>query len=159
MAKVYSFKFAPGNPSGLSGLFPTFIIFNAGATAIPGPGITSTGNGFYQFSYGPTLPAVSYVIDGGSPLASLDRYIAGVLDPIQAIDQQIGFVMTDTSGSTAGANTLASLFKRLVDQREGDQSYSKTLGIWKIFSQGSSALLRTKQVSDSNTSSTITGSG
>lgn len=158
MAKAYLFKFAPGNPTGLQGLSPTFVIFNAGGTAIPAPAISATQNGFYTFSYGPTLPAVAYLIDGGPQLAPLDRYLPGVLDPVQGVDQQIGFVATDSYGGTAAPTTLAGMLKRFIEQREGDALYSKTLGLWKILSRNSAALLRTKQVSDPPSSSSVTGS-
>lgn len=159
MSSTYLFKFAPGNPMSLSQLSPTFIVFNAGSTAVTPPAITNVGNGFFKFSYGPTLPPVSYIIDGGAILNSLDRFLVGVLDPIQAIDKQIGFVSTDKSGSTLDPTTLAGMLKRQIDEREGDSIYSKGLGIWRIFSRGSSMLLRTKQLSDSSSSSTSTGSG
>lgn len=159
MAKTYFFRFTAGAAGTNTGLSPTFLIFSAGATAITPPGFTETptGQGIYSFSYGPTQ-AVAYLIDGSASLSSSDRYIAGVLDPIQVIDQQLGY-STDSFGSTsADPGSIWGYFKRFVEHWEGDQKYTKATGLWQMFNRGSTTLLRSKQLTNTYRSSTRTGS-
>lgn len=161
MAKTYYVKFGSGDPRVNTGLSPTFVIFSQGGlTAIAGPTITEkpAGSGMYQFVYGPTM-AVAYLMDGMGSLGSADRYISGVLDPIQAVDQQIGFI-TDIFGTTgADPSTLYGYFRRFLEMVEGNQVFTKATGVWQMFNRGSSTLLRTKSMTDTLTSSTRTGSG
>lgn len=157
--KTYYLKFGSGDPALFSGLFPTFVIFSAGGlTALAAPGITElpTASGLYQFQYGPTQ-AIVFKADGGSNLAAGDRYISATLDPIQAVDQQLGF-QTDSFGSTAtDPASLWGYVKRLQEFFEGDQIYTKATAILQIFNRGSTTLLRTKQLVNNTTSATKTG--
>lgn len=158
--KIYYLKFGSGDPAPYSGLFPTFTIFSAqGLTAIAAPGVTElpAGSGLYQFLYGATQ-AVIFKADGGSALSAGDRYISATLDPIQAVDQQLGF-STDSFGSTAAdPATFWGFMKRFLEHFEGDKTFTKSTGIWQLFNRGSSTLLRTKTMSNTTTSSTSTGS-
>lgn len=157
--KIYYLKFGSGDPAPYSGLFPTFTIFSAqGLTSLTGPGVTEmpTGSGLYQFLYGATQ-AVVFKADGGAGLSAGDRYISGTLDPIQAVDQQLGFV-TDSFGSTAtDPGSIWGYVKRLQEFFEGDQTFIKATGIWSLFNRGSSTLLRTKSLTNTTTSATRTG--
>lgn len=160
MAKQYYLAFGGGNPATYTGLSPTFTIFNInGISAIAAPAITESpaGSGLYGFVYGPTQSIV-FQIDGGSVISTTtDRYIKGALDPIQAVDQQVGYV-TDSFGSSAiDPTTLFGYLKRLLENFEGDAVFNKTAAIWSIFTRGSSTLIRTKTVT--NTSSVSTKSG
>lgn len=159
MTKIYYLKFGSGDPATFSGLFPTFTIFSAqGLTALSAPGITEmpTGSGLYQFQYGPTQ-AIVFKADGGNSLASGDRFISGTLDPIQAVDQQLGF-STDSFGSTAtDPASMWGYLKRLQEFFEGDQIYTKATAILQIFNRGSTTLLRTKNLTNTTTSATKTG--
>jgi len=158
--KVYYLKFGSGDPATFSGLFPTFVIFNAlGSTALAAPGITEipAGSGYYQFQYGPTQ-AILFKADGGNSLSTNDRFISGTLDPVQAVDQQLGY-QTDSFGSTAtDPASIWGYVKRLQEFFEGDQIFTKASGIWQIFNRGSSTLLRTKSLTNTTTSATRTGS-
>jgi hypothetical protein len=156
MAKKYWLKFGSGDPANYSGLAPTLVVFNAlGTSALVAPGITEApaGSGLYNFDYGPTLSIV-FKADGGSGLSSGDRYISGVLDPIQAIDEKAGYT-SDSFGSTAtDPSTLFGYLKRLQELLEGDATYTKTSGVWQISSRGASTLLREKTLANTTTSST-----
>lgn len=153
MSKSYWLKFGTGDASVNTGLSPTFTIFSAnGLTALSAPGITETpaGGGLYRFMYGPTLPII-FKADGGGGLSSADRYIYGTLDPIQAVDEQIGYA-TDSYGSTAAdPSTLMGYARRNQEFQEGNASFAKSTGIWSIYSRGSSTLLREKTLTNTTT--------
>jgi hypothetical protein len=159
MAKQFYFYFGNANPGTYTGLSPTFIIFNiSGMSATPAPGITEffgTGaTGIYGFQYGSTASA-AFVIDGGSTLTiSSIRYIVGSIDPVMSVDQSIGY-QTDSFGSTnADPTTLFGQVKRAQEFNEGNKVYTKSNGLWDIYSRGSSALLREKALVNSTTSAT-----
>ena len=155
--KIYYLKFGYGNPSAYTGLFPTFITFSAqGLTALAAPGVTElpSGSGLYQFQYFATQSIV-FVADAGSSISSsFYRYISGTLDPIQTVDQQLG-IGTDSFGSTSiDPVTLFGLAKRLMENLEGDASFTKSTGTWNIYNRGSSTLLRVKTLTN-----TVTAAG
>lgn len=158
-SKFYYLKFGSGDPRLNSGLFPTFVIFSMqGLTSLSPPGITElpSGSGLYQFQFGATT-AIAFLADGGSNLSAGDRYISGTLDPIQAVDQQIGF-QTDSFGNTAlDAATVWGSVKRLLEFFEGDSIYTKATGLWQLFNRGQTTLLRTKTLTNTNTSASKTG--
>jgi len=137
--KQFFFRFGSGNPAAYTGLSPSFTIFSSmGLTSIAGPGITETpvGSGIYNFNYNATL-AIVFVIDGGNTVSSSDRYVTNVLDPIQAVDEKIGF-NSDSFGTTfTDPNTLFGYMKRSLEWHEGDQIFNKSSGIWDIASRGS----------------------
>lgn len=159
--KTYYMKFGTGDPRINTGLFPTFVMFSIGGlTAMTAPGVTETpsGSGMYQFLYGPTL-AVAFLADGGSALPSVDRYVSGVLDPVHAVDQQLGF-STDSFGSTsADPTSLWGYVKRFLEFWEGDGTFTKSTGIMQYFNRGSTTLLRTKTVTNTTSQSAKTGTG
>lgn len=157
MAKTYYLKFGTGNPANFTGLSPTLTIFNVsqGATPLAAPGITESPalSGLYSFIYGPTI-SIIFQADGGAALASTDRYIIGALDPIQAVNEQVGTV-SDSFGSTAAdPTTLLGYAKRFLENLEGNALFTKNTGIWNILSRGSSTLLATKTLTNTTTSST-----
>lgn len=140
--KTYLLKFGSGNPSSFSGLSPTFTLFQIGPTLpwanLTAPGVTeiSTGSGIYTFGYNATLP-IAFVADGGAVLSSADRYITGILDPIQAVDQRVGFP-GDSIGSTAvDPTTLMGYASRNQEVLEGDATFDKTTGTWLMQTRGS----------------------
>ncbi len=143
--KSYLLKFGSGNPSAFTGLSPSFILFQIGPT-LPwansvSPGITeiSTGSGLYTFAYNATLP-FAFVVDGGSALPSNDRYITGILDPIQAVDERVGFP-GDSIGSTAvDPTTLMGFAGRNQEFEEGNAFFNKTTGVWDIQTRGGTTI-------------------
>ena len=121
----------------------------AGATIAP-PSVTEplASSGFYKFSYGPTASIV-FLADGGAALSSSDRFVQGVLDPIQAVDEKIG-TSADSFGSTStDPSTIFGFVKRNLEFEEGNAVFNKTSGVWDIYSRGSSTLLREKTLTNS----------
>jgi hypothetical protein len=100
MSKTYWLRFGSASPASTTGLFPTLTVFSSeGLTALAAPGITETpaSSGLYRFIYG-TTTSVVFVADGGATLASTDRYVVGVLDPIQSVNEVVNGI-----GSTLGS--------------------------------------------------------
>jgi len=154
MSQYRGIQFGSGNPATNTGLSPTFIMFaklDTGTTTLP-PGITETivGSGLYYFIYGATGP-ISFTVDGGSALATADRYVSGTMDPVQSVDVRLGYT-SDSFGSTlTDPATAISYLKRTLEFLEGNANYDKATAIWSVYSRGSSTLLRVKTLS--NTSS------
>ena len=158
MAKTYVVRFGSGNPTNYTGLTPTLSVFSAqGLTAITSPTFIElpVGSGLYQFTYGPTL-STTFVADGGAALATGDRYVVGVLDPIQAVDEKVG-TLADSFGSTsADPSTIIGYLKRTLEFLEGNATFNKTTAVWDVYSRGSSTLLREKTLANSVSSATKT---
>jgi hypothetical protein len=150
MAKQYVLKFGSGDPTAYTGLAPTMTVFSAGGlTSLVGPGISEiiAGQGLYFFSYGPTQ-SITFKADGGAALAAGDRYIVGVLDPLQAVDEKLGN-LTDSYGSTsADPGSVLGYLKRNQEFQEGNAVFTKSTGIWDIYSRGSTTLLREKALTN-----------
>lgn len=152
--KTYGLKFSSGDPRIYTGLTPTFLIFSnslTGSTAAP-PGITEMviGSGIYNFTYGPTTP-IQFLVDGAGSLSSIDRYITGILDPIQAVDEKVG-TTSDSFGSTlADPSTVLGHLKRIQEVNEGNKVFTKATGVWDNYSRGSSTLLFEKTLTNTTT--------
>lgn len=158
MAKYYALTFGTGNPASNTGLSPTMIVFQSvpGGSLLTAPAISEiNATGFYTFSYAPTLPII-FLCDGGSGLSSSDRYIKGILDPIQAVDEQVGFSFSSFGNSTTDPTTLMGYAKRNLEVEEGNSTFNKTTGVWDIYSRGSSTLLAEKTLTDTSGSVTKT---
>lgn len=157
MAKRYAIAFGTGDPRVNTGLTPTLVLFfnaDTGAT-LAAPGITEilVGSGYYQFSYGPTF-SINFLADGGAALSSSDRYVKGVLDPIQSVDEKVGTI-NDSFGSTSvDPTTLMGFAKRNQEFDEGNATFNKTTGAWDISSRGSSTLLVEKTLTNTTSSAT-----
>lgn len=155
--KTYGLKFGSGDPRINTGLSPTFLLFLnplTGTTATP-PGITEvfTGSGIYNFTYGPTTP-IQFLVDGAGSLSSVDRYITGVLDPIQAVDEKVG-TLSDSFGATnADPGSLLGYAKRNLEFNEGNKVYNKSTGKWDVYNRGSTTLLVEKTLTNTTTQAT-----
>lgn len=148
--KYFALRFGSGNPGSFTGLSPTMSLFVSlpGASVIVGPTISEivAGSGLYQFAYEPTLP-IAFICDGGASLNSSDRFITGVLDPIQAVDEKVGY-NTDSIGSTAvDPTTIFGFVMRLLENAEGNGYFDKTLSQWSIETRGGT-LLRLKSIAN-----------
>lgn len=157
MAKTYGLKFGSGDPRVNTGLAPTFLIFYNpvnGQTAVP-PGISEmlSGSGIYNFTYGPTTP-IQFLIDGAGSLNSVDRYITGILDPIQAVDEKVGTSLDSYGTTLTDPSTLFGHAKRRMEWDEGAATYNKSTAIWDVYSRGSSTLLQEKSLTNTVTQST-----
>ncbi len=155
--KIFELQFGTGDPRPFTGLTPTFILFysNVDGTVLTAPGITElvAGTGQYKFQYGPTI-SISFLADGGSGLASSDRYINGVLDPVLAIDQVIGQPY-DSFGSTGiDPSTVIGYSKRNLEYNEGNAVFNKSTGVWDVYSRGSSTMLFEKQLANNTSQAT-----
>lgn len=87
-SKSYFVRFGSGNPATYTGLAPTFIVFRTvvGTTTPPGFSELST-TGIYRFDYD-IRGQIAFVIDGATTgLANADRYVSGVLDLTDQMDQ------------------------------------------------------------------------
>lgn len=153
--KTFYLIFGSGSPANYSGLTPTFSIFSAGGlTAIAAPGITETptGTGLYRFDYPSPTMSIVFVADGGGALSSGDRYLPGALDPIQAVDDKVGYA-TDSYGSTAvDPTTLMGMSKRNQEFQEGNALFTKATGVWQVLTRGSSTLIAQKTLTNTTTS-------
>lgn len=145
MAKSYLLKFGSNDPSAFSGLSPSFILFQQGPTlpwtnATP-PGISeiSTGSGLYTFAYNATLP-FAFVADGGVALAASDRYITGILDPIQAVDERVGFPGDSIGSTNIDPTTVLGYVARSQEVAEGQAFFDKTTGTWEIKTRGGTTI-------------------
>ncbi len=160
------------NPTLIAGFSPTFTTFNVipggGATTPPGITQVPTNTGLYYFTYDP-LSSIAFVVDGGASLPTAARYIAGVLDPIQKVDEQLTAVGTSllaqgasilAQGSTSGGlgalvgdltssfgstltdpSTVFGYLKRLMEFNEGQNVFQKESGVLDIYSRGSTHIL------------------
>lgn len=157
MAKDYWIKFGSGDARTNSGLSPTFVIFHTKSTTLTPPGISEViaGTGMYWFSYGTTV-GVAFQVDGGAALSTSDRYISGALDPIQAVDEKVGYTTDSYGTSTADPTTLMGFAKRNQEFEEGNAIFNKSTGVWTIYTRGSSTLLASKTLT--NTTSTASKS-
>jgi len=152
MAKKYGAIFGSGDARTNTGLAPTFIAFEViGGSTLTAPSITEQNStGLYYWTYGPTT-AIYFQLDGGSSLADADRYLSGILDPIQAVDEKVG-TTTDSFGSTSvDPDTIFGYVKRNMEFNEGNANFNKSTGVWDISSRGSSTLLREKILTNTTT--------
>lgn len=152
--KTYWALFGDGNPATNTGLTPTFILFAGidGTTLLAAPGITEipTGSGWYRFQYAPTF-SINFTIDGGAGLATVDRYVRGVLDPIQAVDERLGVPEDSFGSTTTDPSTVFGYAKRNLEWLEGDANFDKSTGTWTVSSRGASTILRVKTLTNTVT--------
>ncbi len=149
------------NPTTYSGLSPTMITFvNQSGSNVVSPGITESpaSSGLYRFTYGPTL-GLFFVVDWGGSIATGFRYTKGALDPIQAVDERVGGILgnIDSIGSTSvDPSTVIGFLKRLQENLEGNEVYTKSTGLLDIYSRGSSTLLAEKTLANNTSQATKT---
>lgn len=145
--KSYLLKFGSGDPSSFTGLSPTMTLFLAGPTlpwsgaSVIAPGITeiASGVGLYTFNYNATLP-IAFKADGGAALSAGDRYITGILDPIQAVDERVGFPGDSFGSTNIDPSTLMGYASRNQEVQEGDATFDKTTGTWVIQTRGGTTI-------------------
>lgn len=182
--KYYLLQFGSGNPASNTGLSPTLSTFKVlpAGTAVTAPGITEcpTSSGLYYFAYDPigsTTP-IYFVCDGGSSLTTSNRYVAGTVDPVDAIDQYgqsliaignsmiaqgvtmlanqgglsalIGSTASSFGSTSVDPTTLFGYLKRAQEFNEGNSIFDKTAATWNIYSRGSSTILAVKTLADSS---------
>jgi hypothetical protein len=105
MLKKYGIVFTSGDPRTYTGLSPTFLTFSAidgTSVAVPAINESLASSGMYNFDATllPNVP-IYFLADGTASAPSSSRYIAGILDPSDAIDLQ-----TTELGTTLAAENL-----------------------------------------------------
>lgn len=160
--KQYLLRFGSDNPANHSGLSPTFTNFHAipgSSFVVVAPSITETGSGegCYTFGWTATTFPVYFKVDGGATQASTDRYVVGILDPVQAVDEKIGW-LTDSFGSTAvDPASVIGYLKRNLEVNEGNAAYQKSNAAWTVQARGASGVvLFTKTLVNNSVSVTKT---
>lgn len=108
--KTYSLQFGAGNPTGFSGLTPTFLIFYNLATSatLAPPTISETpaGWGTYSFVYGTTQP-VWFLADAATTSPGpTGRYVTGFLDPADRADEYGNTMVALGNTMVALGNTI-----------------------------------------------------
>ncbi len=157
MAKKFMIRFGAGDPRSFAVASPTFTFFynaNTGAS-LTAPGITAIFplTGQYWFEYGPTQ-AIGFLIDGGASLVGDYRYISGALDPIQAVDEQIGSGISPIGTTSVGASNLFGQVNRVYEFLAGDKDFNKSTGVWSIYDRGGTLLIETKTLGNDVTGAT-----
>lgn len=147
--KDYWLAFSSGNPANYTGLSPTFTYFvNAAGQTLAPPAITEplAGSGLYHFSYFATL-SIAFVVDGfTTSLTASDRYIRGVLDPLNNVDSVLGTTNSSFGSTSTDPGQAMGYLKRIMELLEGNQTFTKASGAYLMYSRGSSTLLRSKTV-------------
>lgn len=172
--KTYWLKFGSGDPRPYTGLTPTFLQFfdNTGQTLSP-PSIAevkyggATASGMYGFSYNiSSTQSICFLAFSVTLLANTnDRYVSGILDPVQAVDQPVvatGITISGMAatllalgssssiansfiGSTASSigstsvdpTTVFGFLKRMTEFLEGDNVFYAAGGTWLIYNRAS----------------------
>lgn len=160
MAKRYGLRLSTAeNGASFTGLTPTMVTawsFAAGTT-IAGMAISelTQSPGFYHFTYGPTT-AIYFKVDFGAGLPGGFRYVEGILDPVQAVDDKVGFTTDSYGTSLVDPSTILGYLKRVQELLEGNATFTKSSGVWDIYSRGSSTLLAEKTLTNSATTANKT---
>jgi len=113
MSRTYGVAFSNSDPRLYPSLAPTFLAFNkmsdGSAISPPAisqlliPGVSTTG--VYQFNYTASF-AVYFLLDGITTTTASERYVYGILDPIQAVDVQLAEY---SATFTAANSTLVAI--------------------------------------------------
>jgi len=161
MSQRFFVIFTAGNPQEFAGLSPTFITFlpSDGSSLGPPPiAEVGTSTGFYGFTFAPSATfSICFTVDGGVSVVGdeASRYITGVLDPIAAVDKELGF-SADSYGSTIQAVTVFGQVKRSVELTQASELFDKTTGVWTKYAAGTSTVLMEKTLTNSISSTTKT---
>jgi len=168
--KNYFLTFGAGDPRNYSGLAPTFLIFvdatNSQTIAPPGISEVLSGSGIYTFQWGTTHPMAWLVDAATTSPGPTGRYVSGSCDPVDRVDEQNATIIVTVSGigstaSSFGTNSqdptdVFGYLKRIQENLEGNNLFTKLTGALQIYSRGSSQLLIAKTVSNSVTMVTKT---
>lgn len=160
MSQRFFVRFGSGNPQEFAGLTPTFLVFKRDdGSSLGPPSIAEVGvsTGFYKFTYavGATF-TVCFVVDGGVSITDTSsRYVAGDLDPIVNVDQQLGF-NNDSYGTTALPTSAFANILRIVQYWQADATFNKSSGVWAQYATGTSTLLYLKTLANNVSQTTKT---
>ena len=157
--KQLAIRFGSGDSRVLTGLSPTFVVFkDFDGNDVTSPLISEigTGTGLYKFEFGYTLGQIAFLCDGGSSLPDSDRYVAGTLDPIQAIDRRLGTEDQGFGSDVVDPSSVYEFSKRFLEFLEGNAGFEKSTGTWQIFDRGGTFMLREKTLTNTVSEATKT---
>jgi len=114
MANLYGVAFSTSDPRTYTSLAPTFLTFKdlRDGSDLAKPTITQVSTtGIYAFTFSPSF-GVYFLLDGITTNSSSDRYVYGILDPVQQVDRQIdafstSFLASNSSLFAVGASNNA----------------------------------------------------
>lgn len=156
MASFITFAFHSSDPRTYPSLAPTFLTFKRLDTQadVTPPGITQLATtGIYMFEFNITLP-IYFLIDGITTTAQ-ERYVYGLLDPSDQLDNKIDSLVGSTASSFGTTSvdpaTIFGYLKRAQEFMEGNQTFTKSSGVWDIKTRGGT-LFAQKTLSDSTSS-------
>lgn len=157
MAVTYYLVFGSGDPSGNSGLAPTFTVFQnaaGGATTAPSISEIST-SGIYTFSYTP-LGSINFVVDGATTgLSASNRYITGSLDvgdTLQNLD--VGTASDSIGDSASDPTSLFGFVRRIKEWLEGQSTYTKATGGFVVKDSTGATTISSQIITDNDTTVT-----
>lgn len=108
-----------------------------------------------QIAMGATVVYISESIGGiGSTIVANGNTLVAIGNTLFALNSTIGTTAASFGDTAIDPETIFGMTKRLQEILEGDAGFNKTTGVWNIYSRGSSTLLRSKQLSDGQTSAT-----
>lgn len=149
--KYYLLQFGTDNPANYTGFSPTFTVFHSipgSSFPVTAPAIfeTGTGEGLYAFGWTATTFPIVFKVDGGASLIPTSRYLPGLLDPIQAVDEKMGW-LTDSFGSTTQDPTsVLGYLKRNLEFNEGVGSFNAQTAVWTVQSRALTAGVTTTPI-------------
>lgn len=154
MAVTYYLVFGSGDPSGNTGLAPTFTVFqnSAGGATTP-PSISEVGSsGIYTFSYDPQ-GSINFVVDGATTgLSASNRYIVGALDVGDSLQNtSVGTASDGIGDSATDPTSLFAFVRRIKELLEGDQTYTKATGVFVMKDSTGATTLASKTITDNDT--------
>ena len=104
---------------------------------------------------GTSLVALSTTqIAMGSTLVALGLTVLAIGSTSFAFNEMIGTTASSFGSTSIDPSTIFGSVKRLQEILEGNATFNKSNGTWDIYSRGSSTLLRSKTLSDGQTSTT-----
>lgn len=150
MSVDYFLSFGAGDPSGNTGLAPTFTVFaNPAGGATTPPAISEVGSsGIYTFNYDPQ-GAIAFVVDGATTgLVASDRYIVGALDVGDGLGPVVGSASDAIGDSSTDPTTLFAFTRRIKEWLEGQSTYTKATGVWAVKETTGATTLSSRTVTD-----------
>lgn len=92
----------------------------------------------------------------GATLVAIGNTVAGIGVTLSGVFTGIGDTTSSFGTDAADPTTVFGFLKRIQELHEGNSDYAKGTGIWRMYSRGSSQLLRSKTLADGATNVTKT---
>lgn len=108
-----------------------------------------------QIAMGATVVFISQSIGGvGSTTIANGNTLVAIGNTVMALNGMLGTTASSFGSTVADPETIFGSVKRLQEILEGNATFNKSNGTWDIYSRGSSTLLRSKTLTDGQTSTT-----